>query len=234
MIMDVNAAAGNFMDEVYPLRSEFSSERYLAHALQNSESAYRGTTIPEEEVDGLLSAPNTNYRPISKYYPSPSGGLEEVKHSFVSGPCAAEHRGTDVVYYLDDQKPRYLFGLVRFGLPASSVRLPLLGYAASAHGGAVEAVLDDVTGTVVRHCESLFMATASFTCKLRKPCPLNTTLLLKAQVVDGSVTKGGLSCTTTGTLYEPKTGVVIATAEAKMVDFFKLREKATMSAYAPA
>ena len=52
-----------------------------------------------------------------------------------------------------------------------------------------------------------------------------------------TVVEGASLCICKGfdcTLYEPKTGVVIATAEAKMVDFFKLREKATMSAYAPA
>lgn len=99
---------------------------------------------------------------------APVDGLVSVSYSFVTGKDAAVNRGTDVVYYYDPKKPESITGLCRFGLKASSIILPSYNYAATAHGGVVEAVLDDITGTVVRHCVSIWMATSDFTAKLRK------------------------------------------------------------------
>jgi len=77
-----------------------------------------------------------------------------------------------VVYYLDTSKPsKYITGAVRFGLKASSIILPSYGYVATAHGGCAEAVMDDVLGTVVRHCQSVWMATSDFSAKVSQPLP---------------------------------------------------------------
>ena len=89
------------------------------------------------------------------------------------------------------------------------------------HGGAVEAVLDDALGTVVRHCRSVWMATSDFKAKLRRPCPVGETLLLESRVEETH--KGGLWAITKGEVKD-RSGQVVATAEAKMVDTLALAD----------
>ena len=92
---------------------------------------------------------------------------------------------------------------------------------AGVHGGAVEAVLDDALGTVVRHCRSVWMATSDFKAKLRRPCPVGETLLLESRVEETH--KGGLWAITKGEVKD-RSGQVVATAAAKMVDTLALAD----------
>mmetsp|Transcript_6323 Transcript_6323/g.18772 ORF Transcript_6323/g.18772 Transcript_6323/m.18772 type:complete len:210 (+) Transcript_6323:199-828(+) len=195
----------------YSQMARFTPGKYLDAALGMTESAYRGTIFPEG--DHTLEALDAKAERIPKLYPT-KDGFKTVTHSFVSGPSAALHRGTDIVYYYERERPKGITGAVRFGLKAASIVLPEYEYATAAHGGAVEAVLDDLTGTVVRHCQSVWMATSEFTAKLKKPCPIDKTMTFEGWV--DSVEKRGLYCIAKAKILCG--GVVIATAEAKMVD----------------
>ena len=207
-------ASEEHMNSCYSLigTGMFAPHKYLEACLARSKDAYRGTTFPPK--DPVLASLDSSLKRIPKLYPTREGFVE-VAHSFVSGPSAALHRGIDVVYYYDPANPKSISGAVRFGLRAASIVLPQFEYAATVHGGAVEAVLDDITGTVVRHHQSVWMATSDFSAKLKKPCPLNKTLKFHASIE--SVEKSGLFCMCSCRIVDEK-GVVIATGGAKMVD----------------
>jgi len=170
-IDEIMKVSAKHMAELYPMADRFTPERYMACLLDKSPTAYAGTLFPEDDSTLKRFESNPNMKRIPKLYPT-KDGFVDVLYSFVSGKDAAVHRGIDVVYYLDTSKPsKYITGAVRFGLKASSIILPSYKYVATAHGGCAEAVLDDVLGTVVRHCQSVWMATSDFSAKVSQPLP---------------------------------------------------------------
>jgi acyl-coenzyme A thioesterase PaaI-like protein len=210
------------MADLYHLKPQLTPQRYLSSLLSHPKP-YRGVLFPKDDPVLLEFDSKPGMTCVPKMYPT-KDGFVKVRYSFVSGPDAAIHRGIDVVYFVDQAKPRSIFGAVRFGLRASSIILPSYNYAATAHGGAVESVLDDITGTVVRHCQSVWMATSDFSAKLKKPAPLMETLKFEASVE--SAEKNGLYAMTRGKIFRPS-GEIVAEGSAKMVDLDVLRRMMT-------
>ena len=80
---------------------------------------------------------------------------------------------------------------------------------------AVEAVLDDLLATVVRHVCSVTSATAEISVRLRKPCPLYETLRLEAWIEGDGAQTGGHLVKTAGRISNAA-GEDVATARCTM------------------
>lgn len=172
-----------------------------------------GVIIPKDDplLVGLLN--DSSLMHAEKVFQDDKGGFG-VAHGFTNGPAAAREHGIDSVYFWDAARER-LRGVVAFGEQTSGVR-SLHGDATlpTAHGGAVEAVLDDLLASVVRYVCSVSSATAEISVRLRKPCPLYETLRLEAWI-DGSIDMGGAMVKTAGSITNAK-GEVVASAKCTM------------------
>lgn len=93
------------------------------------------------------------------------------------------------------------------------------GFWTSAHGGAVETVLDECTAEICKISQAATGTTISATFSIKKPCPLNASLLVEASVE--SVVSNGLRINTEATL-KNLDGTVYATAKAQLVDMAKI------------
>ena len=172
---------------------------------------YDGATFPAGDpvLEALRGDPALQH--ADKAYQDADGGFA-VAYGFTTGPQAARRHGIDTQYFFDQGAGR-LRGAVRFGEQCSGVRGLRGATLPFAHGGAVGAVMDDLLATVVRHTDTVTAVTAELSVKLKKPCPLEETLLVAAEVVERRM--GGVAIEVKGRLTSSG-GVVIAEARCTM------------------
>ena len=172
---------------------------------------YDGATFPAGDpvLEALRGDPALQH--ADKAYQDADGGFA-VAYGFTTGPRAARRHGIDTQYFFDQGSGR-LRGAVRFGEQCSGVRGLRGATLPFAHGGAVGAVMDDLLATVVRHTDTVTAVTAELSVKLKKPCPLEETLLVAAEVVERRM--GGVAIEVKGRLTSSG-GAVIAEARCTM------------------
>ena len=128
---------------------------------------------------------------------------------------AAAERGIDLLYFWSDEASE-VEGAIRFNLKASALRVPAADYAtAAAHGGAVAAALDDITGTVLRSTHTLLAVTSELKVSYVRPAPLYRTLRFSAKVDE--VRAGGRRVLTSAQIVDDD-GEPVAVGRAVMVD----------------
>lgn len=158
-------------------------------------------------------------KPFQKLLVGASGELELVHGSWAVGDNAAKN-GIDLRYFFDTstakaEKGNRLMAAVRFSDDAAIAK----GFWTSAHGGAVETVLDEATAEIAKIAKAATATTISATFQIKKPCPLNTSLLIEASIV--SVVSNGLRINTEASL-KGLDGSVYATAVAQLVDMGRI------------
>lgn len=152
---------------------------------------------------------STTWRPFGKHLPNAVSPYEAVETGgFVSGREAVEQRGIDLrlLWDCDGEK---VVGVVRFDGAKASI-----GPGYSAHGGAIQAVLDEATAEAGKMTAFPYLATRRISHEIKKPVPCDTTLEVWTEVREIK----GLRCFVAGELRDPITGAVYAAAEAELVN----------------
>ncbi|KAK9838957.1 hypothetical protein WJX74_006741 [Apatococcus lobatus] len=107
-----------------------------------------------------------------------------------------------------------LIGAARLGDRASIGN----GYWVSAHGGAVESLLDESTAELAKMEWAPVLATIEATFKIKKAVPLHTTVRIDCKVQRSR----GMRCWVYGQISDPATSDILATCEAQLADLQKL------------
>jgi len=133
-----------------------------------------------------LAAEPRNH-PFDKHLMSPETGDQVVAPiSFPVGNDAAKNRGIDLRYFFQDPNPYdtaeplpQLVGAVRFGEKSAVGGSPFFS---SAHGGAIETVLDECTAELAKCLMCPIAVTTSANFKIKKPGVLYKTYSIKCVV----------------------------------------------------
>lgn len=174
--------------------------------------------------DALLKqlANQRGLKPFQKLLIGASGNFEVVLGSWAVGDNAAKN-GMDLRYFYDTNTIGQKVGArvvaaVRFSDDAAIGK----GFWTSAHGGAVETALDEVTAELAKIGIAPLAYTIDAQFSLKKPCPLNTSLVVEATVV--SIVSDGLRINTEAKLqsFGPDP-VVYATCKVQIVDYGRLK-----------
>ena len=194
--------------------------------------AYRQTVIaagiplrrhglfPPGDATLLSFVADSNLRGFQKHLVDASGTLRLAQVSWPVGDDAAE-RGIDLRYFFDSSKGcgagARLVAVVRYNRRAA------IGADCftSTHGGAIETAFDETTAELAKITVAPTATTIEFHATIKKPVPLDTTLILECTLE--SIPPGGLRINTCGTLKDSR-GVLLATCTAQLVDVAKLRK----------
>jgi hypothetical protein len=168
----------------------------------------------------LKLAADRSLKPFEKHLIGASGVLQLALVSWPVGDDAAE-RGIDLRYFIDTSKG-YSVG-ARLVAAVRYSRRAAIGADCytSVHGGAIETAFDETTAELVKISVAPTATTIDFQCTIKKPVPLDTSLLLECTLE--SIAPGGLRINTSGTLKDGR-GMLLATAKAQLVDVAKLRQ----------
>ena len=179
----------------------------------------------EDELLLRLSA-TPNCWPFEKHLPGPVSPYERLPQGgWITGDAAAAHRGIDLrLFYQEPDLQQEngssgkIVGAVRFGEGAAIG----VGFHLSAHGGAIETVLDEATAELGKIEFAPFLSTREATFSIRKPVPLHTTLAVKCKVTQ----RKGIRCWVEGSIEVVAandgdiegSGEILATCQAQLVD----------------
>lgn len=180
-----------------------------------------GLFPPNDPVLAKL-AKTRGLKPFQKCCVGGSGQLELVNDSWGVGNEACV-KGIDLRYFLDvstidNPEGNRLVGAVRF---ADTTAIGT-GFWTSAHGGAVETVLDEITAEIVKICQAATGVTIEAKFTLKKACPLNTTLLCEATTTKSQ--SDGFRIHTEGKITDPD-GTLYASCQAQLVDYGRIRKE---------
>lgn len=109
-------------------------------------------------------------------------------------------------------------------LPVGSVLAPTCPHVmsccfeVSAHGGAVESLLDEATAEVAKMAWAPTLATLEANFRIKKAVPLNTTLRISCEIARTA----GVRCWVSGSITDVDGKLVYATCEAQLVDLAQL------------
>ncbi len=150
--------------------------------------------------------------PFEKHLPGVNDPYELLPQGgWITGDAAAQ-RGIDLrLFYRepDKQEPGCVVGAVRFGEGASIGS----GFFLSAHGGAIETVLDEATAELAKIEFVPFLSTRQANFKILKTIPLHTTLMVQCRIMQ----QRGIRCWVDGSI-ETTDGIQCATCNAELVD----------------
>lgn len=90
-----------------------------------------------------------------------------------------------------------MLGCVRFG-DGAAIGSGANRFYLTAHGGAIETVLDEATAEIGKMCFAPFLSTVEATFRIKKPVPLHTTLMVQCTVTQ----QRGIRLWVTGTIME--------------------------------
>ena len=153
-------------------------------------------------------------RPFQKHlWDTVHGRWALAADSFVAGDQAAAERGIDLRYL---HVARELHGVLRFNEKATIGAALLM----SCHGGAVEAVLDEVTAELMKIQHSPNTVTSKMLVEIKKPVPAFETLMIECKYLRER--GDGLVIIIQG-LIKAQDGTVLAKATADMVDLNKMK-----------
>lgn len=88
----------------------------------------------------------------------------------------------------------------------------------SAHGGAVESLLDEATAELAKMEWAPTLATLEAAFKIKKSVPLNTTLRIACEIAETR----GVRCWVHGAITDETGKVTYATCEAQLIDLAQL------------
>ncbi|CAL8465494.1 g5030 [Coccomyxa elongata] len=169
--------------------------------------------------DPLLKelAEDPTAHPFEKHLAGESSPYELLKHgSWTSGDEAAQ-AGFDMrLFYKEKgigEQHGSILGAARLGDRASIGN----GYWMSAHGGAVESLLDEATAELGKMEFSPMLSTIEADFKIKKSVPLHTTLRIECQIKEIK----GMRCWVDGVVKD-MSGVLLASCVAQLVDLQQL------------
>ena len=201
-------------------QTALTAEAYRRAAIAAGIPLRRHGLFPPRDAVLTRFAADGNLKPFQKHLVNACGALQLTHVSWPVGDDAAE-RGIDLRYFLDVSRGcgpgSRLVAAVRYGRRAA---IGADCYT-STHGGAIETAFDETTAELVKITIAPTASTVAFSCAIKKPVPLDTTLLLECTLE--SIVPGGLRINTSGTLKDER-GVLLATATAQLVDVAKLRQ----------
>ncbi|KAL6780719.1 hypothetical protein ACKKBF_B12030 [Auxenochlorella protothecoides x Auxenochlorella symbiontica] len=212
--------------ETPPATPTLAPSRLRTHQLAGTAAGYREQVVAHgipsrkhglfADDDALLLelCASPDMAAFEKHLPGEAGPYQPLpRGGWVTGDEAAA-RGIDLRMFYRTPAPGEehgsLEGVVRLGDGASIG----IGFWVSAHGGAVESVLDEATAELAK-CEfTPVLATVEANFRIKKAVPLHTTLRVECRVVK----MRGIRCWVDGRLTSPDRGVVYAECAAQLVN----------------
>lgn len=157
--------------------------------------------------------------PFEKHLPGADSPYELLPQGgWITGTAAAQ-RGIDLrLFYKEpaSEQRGSVIGAVRFGDGASIG----LGFYLSAHGGAIETVLDESTAELAKIEFVPFLSTRQASFKILKAVPLHTTLRVECKLTK----QAGIRCWVDGSILDGS-GTVYAQCTAELVDMTHFLDK---------
>lgn len=162
----------------------------------------------------LRLAATQGAQPFEKHLSGVRGPYELLpKGGWATGDAAARS-GVDLrLFYLERQTGEThgtVQGAVRFGGGASIGN----GFWISAHGGAIETVLDEATAELAKMDFVPVVSTVEAAFKIKKAVPLHTSLLVQCSIKE----QRGIRCWVEGQLCSADKQTVFATCDAQLVN----------------
>jgi len=206
------------------LKHNATVEAYQSCALQEGIPDRPHGLFPPNDPYLTSLAKTRGLSPFQKCQIGGSGEFEICKESWAAGEGGAR-KGIDFRYFFDvntaDSKERggggRLVGAVRFNEDASIGK----GFWTTAHGGAMETVLDEATAEVCKISQAASAVTIEARFTMKKGVPLHTTLMVEATVT--GVVSDGLRVNTEGAIKSVDGKTVYCTCKAQLVDFGGVR-----------
>merc|ERR1719350_926794 len=167
----------------------------------------------------LKTLVQNGFTPFQKHVIDETKKLRLVANSWCTGDDACDCRGLDLRYFYKAEKNGgcVLAAAVRFGEKAAIAQ----GFNTSAHGGAIESVLDEATAELAKIHLAPIATTAEASFKIKKPVPLHTTLRVDCHIKE--IKSNGLRIYVTGTISDGKPQPVIyAACDAQLIDMQKM------------
>ena len=191
-----------------------TAEGYRARALADGIAPRPSGLFPPGDAL-LLELAASGARPFEKHLPGAASPYEPLPAGGWATGDAAAARGLDLrLFYAPPASGELagrLTGAARFGAGASIGAGFYGGY--SAHGGAVETVLDEATAELAKMEWQPFLSTVEAKFRIRRPVPLHASLRVECALRE----RRGVRCWVEGTLSGPG-GEVLATCEAQLVN----------------
>lgn len=191
-----------------------TSDGYKEAAIRDGIAHKKAGLFPPE--DRLLAdlAANRALHPFEKHLSGTNSPYEVLKKGgWATGNSAAEN-GLDLRLFYQRKQPGEKYGTV-FGAARLGDRASIGdGFWMSAHGGAIETLLDESTAELAKMDFAPLIGTIEANFKLKKAVPLHTSLKIECKITKIA----GMRCWVTGTLKLPDSDTVLATCEAQLVD----------------
>eukprot|EP00890_Picochlorum_soloecismus_P005425 jgi/Picsp_1/5884/NSC_03241-R1_glycosyltransferase family 77 protein len=201
-------------------RIEGTAEGYKKQAkLDGIPEAGRSLFSSEDHLILSLEKQWPDVWPFEKHLPGEHSSYQKLPEGgWITGIQAVENRGIDLRLFYREPDETNIWGTIDGACRLSDSASIGTGFGLSAHGGAIETILDEATAELGKIEAFPFLATRSISFQIRRPVPVNTTLSVKCNVESVK----GLKCTVHGTIENPVDGIVLASCDAELVNMASL------------